>query len=60
MLEFVKEERTGQPRVGTRKLYQALESCFEANGLKVGRDKLFDIQDRGRLQASRQALRCAG
>jgi transposase InsO family protein len=43
VLELVKEERVEQPRVGTRKLYEALQSCFETNGLKVGRDKLFDI-----------------
>jgi putative transposase len=43
VLELVKGERIEQPRVGTRKLYQALQTCFESTGLKVGRDKLFDI-----------------
>ena len=58
MLEFVKEERTGQPRVGTRKLYQALESCFEANGLKVGRDKLFDILREHDMLVKRKKASC--
>lgn len=40
VLELVKEERIEQPRVGTRKLYQALESTFEAMDLKVGRDTI--------------------
>lgn len=43
VLGLVKEERIDQPRVGTRKLYEALQTCFQTNGLKVGRDKLFDI-----------------
>jgi len=36
VLELVKEERKEQPRVGTRKLYEALPTSFETNGLKVG------------------------
>ena len=43
IVEHVKKERLVQPRVGTRKLYQALNFTFEASSLKVGRDKLFDI-----------------
>lgn len=58
VLEFVKEERIEQPRVGTRKLYEALESCFEANGLKVGRDKLFDILREHDMLVKRKKASC--
>ncbi|MDD2278346.1 MAG: hypothetical protein PHS05_04710 [Bacteroidales bacterium] len=34
VIELVKEERIEQPRVGTRKLYEALHPSFEASGLK--------------------------
>jgi len=43
VIDLVKEERKDQPRVGTRKLYEALGAVFEVTGIKVGRDKLFDI-----------------
>lgn len=43
VIEMVKEERVEQPRVGTRKLYEALYTLFMLEGLKVGRDKLFTI-----------------
>jgi putative transposase len=42
-VKLVKEERKDQPRVGGRKLYEALHTLFILEGLKVGRDKLFDI-----------------
>ena len=40
---LVKQEREIQSRVGTRKLHKALEGTFQEWGLKVGRDRLFDI-----------------
>ena len=43
VIEYVKEERQGQPRVGTRKLQEALRTSFKESGIKVGRDALFDI-----------------
>jgi len=43
VLDLVKEERKDQPRVGTRKLYEALQGSFESSQIKVGRDSLFDI-----------------
>ena len=43
VLEQVKKQRTEQPRVGTRKLYQTLQPSFESAHIKVGRDCLFDI-----------------
>ena len=43
VIQLVKEERKEQPRVGVRKLYEALQPSFEAAHIKVGRDSLFDI-----------------
>jgi len=43
VLNMVKEERKDQPRVGTRKLYEALQPLFQFEQIKVGRDCLFDI-----------------
>jgi len=43
VIKQVKQQRTQQPRVGTRKLYEALQTSFEAAHIKVGRDSLFDI-----------------
>lgn len=43
VIKFVKEERKDQPRVGTRKLYETIGFAIKSEGLKVGRDKLFDI-----------------
>ena len=40
VLELVKMERKEQPRLGTRKLHEALEPIFEATHIKVGRDSL--------------------
>ena len=43
VIQLVKEERKEQPRVGTRKLHEALCPEFKKTRLKVGRDVLFDI-----------------
>jgi len=43
VIKQVKQQLTQQPRVGTRKLYEALQTSFEAAHIKVGRDSLFDI-----------------
>ena len=43
VIQLVKEERKEQPRVGTRKLHEALYPEFKKTRLKVGRDVLFDI-----------------
>lgn len=58
VIELVKEERIEQPRVGTRKLYEALQNCFEINGLKVGRDKLFDILREHDMLVKRKKASC--
>jgi putative transposase len=43
VIQLVKEERKEQPRVGARKLHEALQPSFKASHIKVGRDSLFDI-----------------
>lgn len=43
VLELVRKEREEQPRVGGRKLHEALHPAFAAADLKIGRDYLFDI-----------------
>jgi putative transposase len=56
VVELVKVERKDQPRVGGKKLYEALRLPFEASGLKVGRDKLFGIlREQGMLVKRKKA-----
>lgn len=43
VISLVKNRRDTLPREGCRKLHTALEQAFIDNGLKIGRDKLFDI-----------------
>lgn len=58
VVELVKEERRDQPRVGTRKLHEALRLPLEASGLKVGRDKLFDILRQHQMLVKRKKASC--
>ena len=58
VIELVKEERIEQPRVGTRKLYEALQYTFEASDLKVGRDSLFDILREHDMLVKRKKASC--
>lgn len=53
---LVKQEREIQSRVGTRKLHKALEGTFQEWGLKVGRDRLFDILRTGDMLVKRKKL----
>ena len=43
VIKLVKEERKEQPRVGTRKLHEALYTNFHQANIKIGRDVLFNI-----------------
>lgn len=43
VISLVRKERELQSRVGTRKLHKELHGTFQESGLKVGRDRLFDI-----------------
>jgi putative transposase len=58
VVELVKEERKDQPRVGTRKLYEALRPSFEAEHIKVGRDSLFDILRQENMLVRRKRASC--
>lgn len=40
--EMIQELRRFMPRLGTRKLYYLLKPKFDINGIKLGRDGLFD------------------
>ena len=43
VIEMVKSVRVVHPRIGVRKLHSILGSEFERQGIKIGRDKLFDL-----------------
>ena len=43
ILQEVTTIRTKMPRIGTRKLYHLLHPLLAAHGIKIGRDKLFDL-----------------
>jgi putative transposase len=58
VVELVKEERKDQPRVGTRKLYEALHSLFIQENMKVGRDKLFEILRQHEMLVKRKKSYC--
>jgi transposase InsO family protein len=58
VVKLVKQERKDQPRVGTRKLYKALHRVFESEGLKVGRDKLFEVLREQKMLIRRKRSSC--
>jgi putative transposase len=58
VLEMVRTERKEQPRVGGRKLHEALRPSFKAAELKIGRDYLFDILRENDLLISRKKATC--
>lgn len=43
VLQAVKSIRKSHPRLGTRKLYEKLQPFLLENGIKMGRDALFDL-----------------
>lgn len=43
VVELVRAERCLQPRLGTRKLHYLLKEPMEQAGVKVGRDRLFEL-----------------
>ena len=43
VIQLVKEERKEQPRVGVRKLHEALQPSFKDKQIKIGRDSLFNM-----------------
>ena len=54
VIRLVKEERKEQPRVGTRKLHEALLPSFEAAHIKVGRNSLFNILRKNNMLVKRK------
>jgi len=58
VVELVKEERKDQPRVGARKLYEALQPVFETAQIKVGRDSLFAILREHKMLVRRKKVSC--
>lgn len=49
VVELVQEERQVQPRIGTRKLQVMLKKDLEEAGVKIGRDRLFEVLRRKEL-----------
>lgn len=43
VIGLVREERNIQARIGVRKLHKSLSDRFAKEGLKIGRDRLFDV-----------------
>lgn len=43
VLAMVSEERRCQPRLGTRKLHQMLQEPLQRQGIRIGRDAMFDV-----------------
>ena len=58
VIKLVKKERDIQPRVGTRKLHKDLYSTFQTSGLKVGRDRLFDVLRYQNMLVKRKRASC--
>jgi putative transposase len=58
VIEMVRKERKEQPRVGGRKLHEALKPAFVAADLNVGRDYLFDILREHEMLIKRKKATC--
>jgi putative transposase len=58
VIGMVTHERKDQPRVGTRKLHEALHPVFKIEDLKVGRDKLFAILREYNMLVGRKKAYC--
>ena len=58
VIDLVMEERKDQARVGTRKLYEALNPTFKLEQIKIGRDGLFDILREHNMLVRRKKAYC--
>ena len=47
--DLVQQRRLQQPKIGTRKLHHLLRDSFADRGIKLGRDRLFDVLREARL-----------
>jgi transposase InsO family protein len=43
IVEDIRQQRQEQPRIGTIKLYETLKDKWQHSGIKIGRDKLYNI-----------------
>lgn len=57
VLQWVRTERAKHPRMGGRKLYHRLRPRMREAGIKMGRDKLFDLLRRNDLLVSPRRAR---
>jgi putative transposase len=57
ILKLVEQIRSSMPRIGTRKLLHLLSSPLKNHGIKIGRDKLFELLDIHRLLIRRRKKR---
>jgi putative transposase len=58
IVNLVKEIRSDQPRVGTRKMHVDLQPTLNLLGLKVGRDSLFGILREHQMLVKRKKASC--
>jgi putative transposase len=58
VIDLVMMERKDQARVGTRKLYEALNPTFKLEQIKIGRDGLFDILREHNMLVRRKKAYC--
>ena len=58
VVDLVKRERRYQPRVGARKLLEALRPAFYCENIKVGRDCLLDILREYNMLVKRKRASC--
>jgi putative transposase len=58
VIDLVMLERKDQARVGTRKLYEALNPIFKLEQIKIGRDGLFDILREHSMLVRRKKAYC--
>jgi len=54
VIEFVRQERAQQPRLGTRKLHVLLKAYTQSEGPRIGRDRLFEVLRRHDLLVRRK------
>jgi len=58
VIDLVNKERSEQPRVGTRKLYKELQDALDSQGIKIGRDTLFEILRSHDMLVKRKKASC--
>lgn len=49
VIELVRQQRRVMPKLGTRKLYWLLKEGFKSEGIKLGRDKFFELLKKNKM-----------